>query len=590
MRFKDNPIVFLYRKTWEYSKGNRFNVVAYTLMFIVANFFAFLHPLLLAKILNTIQLDGVNPNNIGMILALLFGFIVLSILFWMFHGPARVIERKNSFLVNANYKNYLMNGIMRLPSQWHVDHHSGDTIDKVEKSTRAMWTFSSHTFEIIETTVMLFMSYFAMVYFNIHSTYIIAFVVIIAITTILKFDNKLRKEYKILFLAQNNVSAKIYDVISNISTVIILRIEKIMSKEIYKKIMHPFGIWSKAAKTNEIKWFWVAMFNSLMYFLIIASYVLSSYIAGEAVMVGTISALFAYVKRINNVFTRFAYKYGEMVLQKVSVENVQPIEKLFEDKVKIKQVSMKKKWKKWKIKDLNFSYHGKDSGDLHLKDVNLEFNKGEKIALVGESGGGKTTFLKMLRGLHEPKYIELYLDHKFLNKGIDSISDNIALIPQEPEIFNTTVKENITLGIPHNLKFIKKFTDMAQFTSVVKRLPNKLNSSIVEKGVNLSGGEKQRLALTRGLMASINKPVLLLDESTSSVDVKNESKIYRNIFNSFRNKTIIATIHKLNLLHYFDRIYLFKKGRIVANGTLKDLKKDSKDFKVLWDKYHKSLK
>src|SRR3989344_1549623 len=131
---------------------------------------------------------------------------------------------------------------------------------------------------------------------------------------------------------------------------------------------------------------------------------------------------------------------------------------------------------------------------------------------------------------------------------------------------------------------------MAMFTDVVKRLPRGLNSSIVEKGVNLSGGEKQRLALARGLMASEDKSILLLDEPTSSVDSRNELKIYENIFSKFKNKTILSSIHRLHLLSLFDTILLFKNGQIAASGTFDEILKNSEEFKDMWSKYMKSRK
>ena len=165
------------------------------------------------------------------------------------------------------------------------------------------------------------------------------------------------------------------------------------------------------------------------------------------------------------------------------------------------------------------------------------------------------------------------------------MSESISLIPQDPEIFATTIRENITLGVEYSEGHLAVYSAMACFTDVINRLPHKLESSIVEKGVNLSGGEKQRLALTRGLLASSDKQIVLLDEPTSSVDFHNELQIYQNIFASFPDKAIISSIHRLHLLPLFDTVYLFKDGKIIASGSFEYLQQTSPDFQNLWRKY-----
>ena len=130
---------------------------------------------------------------------------------------------------------------------------------------------------------------------------------------------------------------------------------------------------------------------------------------------------------------------------------------------------------------------------------------------------------------------------------------------------------------------------MARFTEVAERLPKKFDSSIVEKGVNLSGGEKQRLALARGLLACEDKAIVLLDEPTSSVDSGNELAIYENIFREFKDKTIISSVHRLHLLQQFDTIYLFENGRIIASGSFAELLQLSPEFQAMWEKYSQAI-
>ena len=586
MSFKESPIIYLNSKLWQYSKGNRKNVVLYITLFFFANIVGSLEPLLVGFILNTIQKFGLSMDSLPKIIILLSLFIVIEIGFWIFHGPARIIETKNAFLVRANYKKYLLTGTMNLPAQWHTDHHSGDTIDKVNKGTSALFDYSQATFFVIEMFIKFFISYFALIYFNIHAGYIVFFMVIITLSIILKFDKTLVSQYHQLFKVENKIAEKIYDSISNITTVIILRIEKLILSSVWKKIMSPFSLFYENTKLNEMKWFLVSLCTGAMTFLVLVTFIYFNVKAGSVILIGTLYILYGYVGRINNLFFNFAYMYGDIVKQKTAVLNSEIIAKDFKDSKKNKEIKLHKiGWDNISIKNLNFSYHIEKKADLHLKDINLKIARGEKIALIGNSGSGKTTLLKVMRSLYQMKSGEIYLEDKKLKNEFNTISGDIALIPQEPEIFATTIRENITLGVQRKTEMIHEYLDMVNLRKTIEKMPNKLNSSIVEKGVNLSGGEKQRLALARGLMAVKDKEILLLDEPTSSVDSDNELKIYKSIFKKFKGKTIVSSIHRLHLLDLFDTIYFFEHGKIIASGNVEELLQTSKKFKVMWKKY-----
>src|SRR3989344_6745810 len=162
MGWKDNPIVYLTLKTWEYSKGNRKQLWLILLLFLIANLISLLEPLVVAKILNTIQEQGLTQEVLPTLTIYLMMFLGITVLFWIFHGPARVLEEKLAFLVKANYKKHLIEGTLHLPITWHADHHSGDTIDKTEKGTNALYDYASELSTVIEMIVLFLGSYFAL--------------------------------------------------------------------------------------------------------------------------------------------------------------------------------------------------------------------------------------------------------------------------------------------------------------------------------------------------------------------------------------------------------------------------------------------
>jgi len=581
----NNSILYLFSKLWIYSKGNRKWLITYFLMFLIGNLFFVLEPLAIGRVFNIIQESGVDSDNFYKILLFLGVFVLLRLAFYLFYGPARIIENKNAFIVRANYKMHLLRGVMGLSSAWHTDHHSGDTIDRIEKGTNGLFDFAEGSFLIIGQSVILIGSYIAMLFYNIHASYIILLLIIVNVWIIKFYDKKLIPQWRDLNRAENKIAEKIYDVISNITTVIILRIEKLLSKSIMERVMSPLDLYVSSSKRNEAKWFLVSMVNVIGVFLVLGSHIYFSLQSNALILAGTLFILFGYVDRINNVFFEFAYLYGRMVRIKTKIRNSEELTEEFRSKEKIEQINLRKGWSVLEIKNLSFSYHNEEGADLHLDSINFKIKKGEKIALVGESGSGKTTTLKIIRELFSPQTEDVYLDGEKLQDGISSISSNISLIPQDPEIFNTTILENITFGIPYPLALVDKYIGLAQLTDVVTRLPKGLDSSIVEKGVNLSGGEKQRLALSRGLLASKNKEIILLDEPTSSVDSYNELKIFQNIFTEFEDKAVIASIHRLHLLGLFDKILFFENGRVTAQGEFNELLEKSPKFREVWEKY-----
>ena len=587
---KNNPLIYLTKKVWQYSVGNRKNLVLYLSMFVMANATSLITPLIFAKIMNVIQeiitkkqlLDG---NDLLMLFLLMLLLPIIQLVFWAFHGPARVMERKNAFIAEANYKKFLLAGTMAFPMEWHVEHHTGDTSDKIERGSSSILYFSENTFAFMQMIIQLVGSYIALIYFHPPSAYLILFVILFAGYVVVKYDKILVPQYEYLNKAGNKISEKIIDAMTNIATIIILRVEKQVQKAIAKKIAEPFSVYKSECKTTEIKWFLVSLFSSISTVLVLFSYFYGSYRNHTAIMIGTIFALYSYISNIQGLFYEFAWRYSDIVRQKAKIANAEEIANNFQAQQKIRSLVFNDNWNKLEIESLSFSYHGEEKSDLHLDDISLDIRKGERIALIGETGSGKSTLLKIIRELYHPSSLNLYLDGKLLKSGFKAISSEIALIPQDPEIFQETILDNITVGADYDMTKIVEYTDMACFTDVAMGLPNKFDSMIKEKGVNLSGGEKQRLALARGLLASHDKAIVLLDEPTSSVDVITEEKIFKNIFEAFTDKAIICSLHGLHLLPLFDKIYFFEHGKIIAEGKFDELLESSEKFRKIWEDF-----
>jgi ATP-binding cassette, subfamily B, bacterial len=575
-----NPLLYLFRKMLEYSPGNKKRVFRFWGMFIVANLIALIiDPLIIAQMFTIITSEGVTESNFKTLLLLLGATLVVDVVFWAFHGPARVQERANSFGVRAQYRKHLLKGVLTLPLKWHTDHHSGDTIDKIEKGANALYDFSGTSFETINSAITLIVSYGMLIYLSPSSALIVLGVFIVSILITMRFDKVIIQQYKALNHAENAISESVVDTITNITTVVILRVERLLFRVISKKIEDPFALFKQHITLNEIKWFLTNMCCGVMIVLVLGIYFFQNIGVEKGLLAGTLYLLFNYLREVSDLFYRFTMKYGDMLNKRSKVSNS---EELAEDFIEeeFTNHTLPTNWKTLSIENLTFSYENGE-GPLHLEDISLTIEKGKRIALIGETGSGKTTFLKVLGDLYHPKDITLSVDGTLLKEGFGSIGQAIALVPQDPEILSSTVRENITLHAPYDDVLIEKYVQMACFGEVLSELPLGLATPTKENGADLSTGQRQRLALTRGLLLCHDKDILLLDEPTSNLDPIVERKVYENIFEGYNGKTIISTIHRYHLLPLFDNIYVFDKGRIIESGTFSELIASSEKFRVM---------
>ena len=154
------------------------------------------------------------------------------------------------------------------------------------------------------------------------------------------------------------------------------------------------------------------------------------------------------------------------------------------------------------------------------------------------------------------------------------------MLPQDPAVFESSVRENVTMGLPYGQSDVERACELAGFTSVVAELPQGFETLISERGLNLSGGQKQRLALARGLLAAKDAGLVLLDEATSSVDATTEAEIYDRVMAAFSAACIISSVHRLHLLRRFDTVLVLENGRVADTGTPEELRQRRPDLFV----------
>lgn len=580
-----NPYFSLLRTAWTYAREERGRYRRIYTFFTLSNLVYALEPVLWGWFIDMLQ-----KHNTGILrYAWLYagGYLLIRMTDWAFHGPARIQERELAFNLGRNYLHEMYHKTLHLPVKWHQENHSGATINRVRKAYEALKGFFENGFMYFHTLAKFLFSFGAMIYFSpVFGSLAIAFGFLV-FWVILLFDRPFIAAVRETNEREHTVSAKLFDSLSNIITVITLRLERRMEKGLLNSVDDVLPPFRQKVRINEWKWFTVEVLIGIIYTTILLGYVYQNWNPAVAFPIGGLVTLMAYVGRFTGVFQNFAWQYTQIVSYHTDVTTANNIVEAFvghhrpDDPQRLPD-----NWREISIRSLHFQHQlEQDTHDdkVHgLFDLALRIRRGQKIALIGESGSGKSTLLALLRGLYQPQPgFELRIDGQ-PEKTFSPINHSVTLFPQEPEIFENTIAYNITLGLPFPEEEVLAVCDAAHFTSVAAGLPNGFGSNIKEKGVNLSGGQRQRLALARGILAARDSSIVLLDEPTSSVDPKTEMVIYDQLFETFRDKAVVSSLHRLHLLGKFDYVYVMDNGRVMDEGTFEDLRAGSAIFQELW--------
>jgi ATP-binding cassette subfamily B protein len=221
-------------------------------------------------------------------------------------------------------------------------------------------------------------------------------------------------------------------------------------------------------------------------------------------------------------------------------------------------------------------------GTTLFDDFNLEIKPGEKIGLVGHSGGGKTTLSKLIMRFMDVDNGEILIDgQNIASLKQDDLRRSITYVPQEPLLFHRTLAENISYGKPEaNKQAIVKAAKLAHAHEFINELPDKYDTLVGERGIKLSGGQRQRIAIARAMLK--DAPILVLDEATSALDSESEKLIQDALWKLMEGRTAIVIAHRLSTIQKMDRIVVLENGQIAEEGDHKKLLADKGVYAMLW--------
>lgn len=471
--------------------------------------------------------------------------------------------------------------IQDLDFAYHAKKSSGSLVSKINRGVGAFWDFhQSIHFQLagvlINFIVMLyfFRSLDMKIFFLAIASLIAAlFVTKVFISQNIKTRRRLNK-------MDDRITAITVDNMVNFETV------KVFAKELFerRRLKNELLSWVKSA------WDFVLTFRLLdigMGVLINLSVFLMLLVSINLTIKGEFSAgnFVLVIGFIGTFYPRlFDLVYG---VRRIA-QNYTDIEKLFEileQKVEVKDFknSLKLRGISGEVgfKNVNFSYEKKKTNVV--KNINLKISPGESVALVGRSGAGKTTIVKLLMRFYDVDGGEITIDGvniKRLKKS--DLRGYMGVVPQEPILFNNSIGYNIAYGKTDATKAeIVAASKIARIHDFIETLPSKYNSKVGERGIKLSGGQKQRVAIARMILS--DPRIIIFDEATSQLDSESERLIQEAFWKASEGKTTIIIAHRLSTVMRADKIVVMDKGRIVEVGTHRELVSGDTLYKKFWD-------
>lgn len=570
--------ISMFKRMWVHSAGDRPLIIVFYILHILATTSELFYPFVFAGVINAVQNyeQNILLSEISYWLLIWIG---LFFAFNLFHRIGRYIEIHVAYRAKSRFIQNIYQNVSHLQVEWHSKNHTGDIANRINIASKALFDFTTMQFIYIQLVVMFWGSLIALYILVPMVSFGALFTGILVLFIIRFFDLRLARWYRVNNNVSHKISATLVDLFSNIMTIIVYKIQPYTGTRLKSAINKGYAPnMSSHGIVNAFKWFCITFLMMILQVVGVFVYIYSQVKAETTILVGNVTAVYQYIERFTNTFSAFAAEYQKVIQWDIDMESVKGLDK----KIILPMPSNNKiqDFKFLEIQNLEFKRQGEDQSSVKCS---ISIKAREKIALVGESGSGKSTLLMLLAGLYQPDNAQVHIDGNHYDDGFALVNSMSALIPQQPEVFEETILQNICLGKSSTDCSIEHAISSSSFNRVLTSLPDGLNTIMNEGGTNMSGGEKQRLALARGIFHSKNSQILLMDEPTSSIDAVNERAIYQNILKDQKNSIVVAAIHNISLTKMFDKIYVLEKGKIIDAGTYQELTESSSLFRDLVD-------
>lgn len=592
-------IGYLYKHLWEQSQGSRGLLLTSMALLLTAQCVLLSVPYFAGRAINALQADGASGmGEAGKWLSLVIGATAIS---WLFHGPGRLLERNVSLEVRRRISGSLMHRLLALPLSWHEANHSGITVHRVQQSSSALASFAQSQFIYLNSAVRLVGPVVALWLLEpiVGMTAIAGFVVICV--SVIGFDRAMIRLAHRENDAERRYSAALLDALGNITTAFALRQSRAIKELLQRRLESIFAPLKRSIVLNEAKWCTVDITSKALSCGLVALFAWlgvrnSATGVGQAtIMLGSLYMVWEYASQAGGVISACASHFQTFARQHADYASADPIREaevkssVVESGVEVTSSRTEADAEHFVVRDLVFSHPAARSERPTLDHVCLSLQQGKRYALIGSSGSGKSTLLRVLAGLYEAERVAIDRRHGPAvvtpSAAAHLLQASATLVPQDAEVLEGTLAENLALcathaGVPAESEYSTAL-DAACVTDFIATDAEGLNTAVVERGANWSGGQRARIALARGLLAAADSRLVLFDEPTASLDSHTEARVYDNIFATLKDACVVSSIHRLHLLERFDEVIVMHDGRVVAQGPASVLAVTSPDFRQL---------
>ena len=559
----------LYASLWRFAAGGRARYLLAMLLLVGSQSVKLLAPWLAGRAIDTVQTSG--TEHIGEAALLTLAIFAVYVVAWTMHGPGRIIERNVGLRVRAAAADALYAKLASLPLAWHETHHSADMQQRAQQASGALGDFTQSQFLYLQNVVNVIGPLVALSLMSTWTGVVAVLGYIVVAYVIVRFDRVLVRLVHRQNVLERRYSVRLLDFLGNIGTVLSLRLQSVSRRLVGERLIEAFEPTKRLIAITEAKWAAVDLATVALSWLLVGVYVWRIRIdaaAGAPLLLGGVFMVYQYAQQAGGVIGSMAANLQNFSRFRADYASAEPIWNAAEPA--LPGAPVRADWQTIRARDLEFTRLRPDGSRAGLHGVDVTLHRGDRIALIGPSGGGKSTLLRVLAGLYDPQHAQYDVDGETA-EGVRSLASIATLIPQETEIFEATLRENLTFGAARSDEEIDRVAWLSALDAVANSLPQKWDMPLSERGINLSGGQRQRLSLARGLLAAEHGSLLLLDEPTSALDQATEAVVFERLREGLPQTCVIASIHRLGALVYFDRVIVMADGRVVDSGTVAEI-------------------